>query len=63
MHLHYPMKENGMYVLSRQDMDRIAAQVLSEYNYFTSSAHKAFNNQYTNTLPYCGYLIARGEKL
>ena len=32
------------------------AQVLSEYNYFSSSARKAFNNQYASVLPYCGYL-------
>ncbi len=31
MHLHYPMKANGMYVLSRTDMDSIAEQVLTEY--------------------------------
>ena len=39
------------------------AQVLSEYNYFTSTARKAFNNQYTNVLPYCGYLTDNGSYL
>ena len=31
-------------------------EVLSEYNYFASTANKAFNNQYTTTLPYCGFI-------
>ena len=39
------------------------AQVLSEYNYFTSSAKKAFNNQYASVLPYCGYLTDNGSYL
>lgn len=39
------------------------AQVLSEYNYFSSSARKAFNNQYANVLPYCGYLTDNGSYL
>lgn len=39
------------------------AQALSEYNYFTSSAKKAFNNQYTAVLPYCGYITDRGSYL
>lgn len=39
------------------------AQVLSEYNYFSNSARKAFNNQYTAVLPYCGYLTDNGSYL
>ena len=39
------------------------AQVLSEYNYFSNTAHKAFNNQYTSVLPYCGYLSDNGSFL
>ena len=38
-------------------------QVLSEYNYFASTANKAFNNQYTTTLPYCGYITDNGSIL
>ncbi|MDO5446905.1 MAG: dockerin type I domain-containing protein [Prevotellaceae bacterium] len=36
-------------------------QVLSEYNYFASTANKAFNNQYSTTLPYCGYITDNGS--
>ena len=39
------------------------AQALSEYNYFTSSAKKAFENQYSTVLPYCGYLTDNGSFL
>lgn len=39
------------------------AQVLSENNYFTSSANKAFNNQYTTTKPYAGYITDSGSIL
>ena len=39
------------------------AQALSEYNYFSSSAKKAFNNQYTSVLPYCGYITDNGSFL
>lgn len=38
-------------------------QVLSEYNYFSSTANKAFNNQYTTTLPYCGFITDNGSIL
>lgn len=31
MRLHYPIKQNGMFVLSGNDIDRIASQVLNEY--------------------------------
>lgn len=37
------------------------AQVLSEYNYFTKSAKNPFNNQYSDVLPYCGYLTDNGS--
>lgn len=37
------------------------AQVLSENNYFTKTANHPFNNQYSNVLPYCGYLTDRGS--
>ena len=37
------------------------AQVLSENNYFTRSANHPFNNQYSDVLPYCGYLTDRGS--
>lgn len=37
------------------------AQVLSENNHFTKTANHPFNNQYTNVLPYCGYLTDRGS--
>ena len=37
------------------------AQVLSENNYFSSSARKPFCNQYTDQLPYAGYLTDRGS--
>ena len=35
------------------------AQVLSEHNYFTSTARNPFCNQYSDVLPYCGYLTDR----
>lgn len=37
------------------------AQVLSEYNYFTSSANNPFCNQYSDLLPYRGYLTDNGS--
>ena len=37
------------------------AQVLSEYNYFTASTKNPFCNQYTDVLPYCGYLTDNGS--
>ena len=37
------------------------AQVLSENNYFSSSARKPFCNQYTDQLPYTGYLTDKGS--
>ncbi|MBO4754006.1 MAG: hypothetical protein J5543_05380 [Bacteroidales bacterium] len=37
------------------------AQVLSENNYFTASANHPFNNQYSDVLPYCGYLTDRNS--
>lgn len=37
------------------------AQVLSENNHFSSSAKKPFCNQYSDKLPYCGYLTDRGS--
>lgn len=37
------------------------AQVLSENNHFTKTANHPFNNQYSNVLPYCGYLTDRGS--
>jgi|GEM_PF-744210 len=37
------------------------AQVLSENNYFSSSAKNPFNNQYSDVLPYCGFLTDRGS--
>ena len=37
------------------------AQVLSEYNYFTSSANKPFMAQYTHALPYAGSLSDNGS--
>ena len=37
------------------------AQVLSENNYFTRSANHPFNNQYTDALPYCGYITDRNS--
>ena len=39
------------------------AQAFSEYNYFTSTAKKAFENQYSTVLPYCGYLTDNGSFL
>lgn len=39
------------------------AQVLSEYNYFTSTANKAFENQYTTALPYTAYCTDKGSYL
>ena len=37
------------------------AQVLSENNHFSASANKPFCNQYTDKLPYCGYLTDKGS--
>ena len=37
------------------------AQVLSENNYFSSSAKNPFCNQYSDKLPYCGYLTDKGS--
>ncbi len=37
------------------------AQVLSENNHFSASARNPFCNQYTDKLPYCGYLTDRGS--
>jgi len=37
------------------------AQVLSEYNYFSSSANNPFCNQYSDVLPYRGYLTDNGS--
>lgn len=37
------------------------AQVLSEYNYFTKTAKNPFCNQYTDALPYTGYLTDNGS--
>ena len=37
------------------------AQVLSENNYFSATAKKPFCNQYTNLLPYRGYLTDKGS--
>lgn len=34
-------------------------EVLSEYNYFANTAKKAFENQYSKVLPYCGYITDR----
>lgn len=38
-------------------------EVLSEYNYFTNTANTAFENQYSKTLPYCGYITDNGSIL
>ena len=37
------------------------AQVLSENNYFSPTARHPFCNQYTDQLPYCGYLTDKGS--
>lgn len=37
------------------------AQVLSENNYFTATAKNPFCNQYSDQLPYCGYLTDKGS--
>ena len=37
------------------------AQVLSENNYFSATARHPFCNQYTDLLPYCGYLTDKGS--
>ena len=37
------------------------AQVLSECNYFTKTANNPFCNQYTDKLPYCGFLTDKGS--
>ena len=37
------------------------AEVLSENNYFSPTARHPFCNQYTDQLPYCGYLTDKGS--